>query len=122
LRDAVVASLTRNSPAAAAGRHRRHVTGRPPDEGVGTLVLGCTHYPLLREPIAAVMPGVALVDSAKATAEAVERLLTERALLSRHPEPRHEAFVTDLPASFHRVAERFLGKPLPHLEQVDVSV
>lgn len=92
------------------------------EEGVGTLVLGCTHYPLLREPIAAAMPGVTLVDSARATAEAVEKLLTERGWISTGTAPRHEAFVTDLPASFHRVAERFLGRPLPHLEQVDVSV
>ena len=37
-------------------------------------------------------------------------------------EPQHQTYVTDLPASFHRVAERFLGRPLAHIEQVDVAV
>ncbi|MFM2153291.1 MAG: hypothetical protein RL199_1726, partial [Pseudomonadota bacterium] len=92
------------------------------DEGIGTLVLGCTHYPLLHEAIAAALPGVTLVDSARATAAVVEETLRERGWLRTGGEARHQAFVTDLPQSFHRVAERFLGRPLAHLEQVDVAV
>lgn len=92
------------------------------DEGIGSLVLGCTHYPLLRESIAGVLPGVTLVDSAQATAAAVERMLSERELLRAPDEARHQVFVTDLPGSFHRVAQRFLGHELSHLEQVDVVV
>jgi glutamate racemase len=91
-------------------------------EELGALVLGCTHYPLLRAPIAAALPGVALVDSADATAAAVAFELEQRQLLGASREPSHSAYVTDLPASFHRVAERFLGRPLPHIEQVDVTV
>ncbi len=91
-------------------------------EGIGTLVLGCTHYPLLREAIGAALPGVTLVDSAEATAAAVEAELRARGWLNTAGEARHQAFVTDLPQSFHRVAERFLGRALPHLEQVDVAV
>jgi glutamate racemase len=93
-------------------------------ENVGALVLGCTHYPLLRGPIAEVLgPGVELVDSARATAEAVARALDASGLARTGPGPAgHRTFVTDLPASFHRVAARFLGRPLAHLEQVDVRV
>jgi glutamate racemase len=91
-------------------------------EGIGTLVLGCTHYPILRDPIARALPGVALVDSAAATADAVEGELSRRGLLRPAGTVRHAAFVTDLPASFHRVAERFLGRKLEHIEQTDISV
>ena len=91
-------------------------------EGVGVLVLGCTHYPLLKVPIAGVLPGVDLVDSAYATAAAVEAELRRLDLLRPPSSPTHCVYVTDLPASFHRVAERFLGRALTHLEQVDVAV
>lgn len=92
-------------------------------EGVGTLVLGCTHYPILQEVIAQVMgPEVTLVDSAKATAEAVEQKLRQLDLLSSQKTPEHRVYVTDIPGSFPSVAQRFLGKELTHLEQVDVKV
>lgn len=98
------------------------------EENVGALVLGCTHYPLLRSVIQeAVGPQVTLVDSALATAVEVEAELSRRNLLrtpdgADDPEPHHSVFVTDIPSTFSRVAERFLGRPLPHLEQVDVRV
>ncbi len=92
------------------------------DERIGTLVLGCTHYPLLAEVIQTALPDTALVDSARATAATVEDELRGRGLLRSSGAAAHEVYVTDLPASFHRVAERFLGRPLAHLEQVDVTV
>lgn len=92
------------------------------NDGVSALVLGCTHYPLLRDAIGEALPGVALVDSATATAMAVRTLLSEQQLLRESPAPEHAVFVTDLPASFARVAERFLGRALPPVEQVDVTV
>lgn len=91
-------------------------------EGVGVLVLGCTHYPLLRTAIASVLGGVELVDSGAATAQAVEAELASRDLLRTSGAPDRRFFVTDLPGSFPSVAERFLGSPLPHIEQVDVVV
>jgi len=91
-------------------------------ESISTLVLGCTHYPLLRDAIAAALPGVALVDSARAAADAVAEELGARGLLRSSGEPQHRAFVTDLPDSFAAVASRFLGRAPGHLEQVDVSV
>jgi glutamate racemase len=91
--------------------------------GVDTLVLGCTHYPLLKRVIAAEMgPEVELVDSAAATAEeAAARLASEGLLRRESAEPAiSQFFVTDAAARFHRLAARILGGPLPHLEAVEV--
>ncbi len=91
-------------------------------EGIGALVLGCTHYPLLRGAIAETLPGVILVDSAAATAAVVAEALQSRSLARRDSAGEHAIFVTDLPSTFHRVAERFLGGGLPRVEQVDIVV
>jgi glutamate racemase len=92
------------------------------EAGVDTLVLGCTHYPLLHGIIAEVMgPGVGLVDSAEAVAEAVEAQLRASQLLSPGDRPpSHAYFVTDVPHRFLEVGARFLGRTLPHAEQVDI--
>jgi glutamate racemase len=90
--------------------------------GIDTLVLGCTHYPLLKGVIAEAMgPEVALVDSAEATAQAVSELLDGRARRSSGEAPRHRSFMTDVPDRFVEVAARFLGRPLGSAEQVDIS-
>lgn len=91
-------------------------------ERIDTLVLGCTHYPLLREAIAEVLgPSVALVDSAEATAKVVARRLTEAGLRATRPAAReHDYFVTDVPDRFHEVSERFLGRRVTRAEQVDL--
>ncbi len=91
--------------------------------GVDTLVLGCTHYPLLRDVIAEVMgPGVALVDSAEATAEAVAAVLASKgALEAESRAAEHRYFVTDVPERFMDVGAKFLGQPLSGAEHVDVS-
>ncbi|MBX5482627.1 MAG: glutamate racemase [Myxococcaceae bacterium] len=91
--------------------------------GVDTLVLGCTHYPLLQGVIAEVMgDGVTLVDSAAAVAEAAEAVLQERGLLAAKAAtpPAHAYFVTDTPDRFLEVAGRFLGRPVEQAEQVDI--
>jgi glutamate racemase len=92
-------------------------------EGVDTLVLGCTHYPLLKSIIAQVVgPQVALVDSAEATAEAVAQLLSQREMLAAPGStPTHGYYVTDVPERFMEVGARFLGRPIPAAEQVDLS-
>lgn len=82
---------------------------------VDTLILGCTHYPLLREAIGAVMgPEVALVDASGETAREAQAVL-ERRGARRSSSPvrgRRRFFVTDDPGRFRRVAERFLGSAL----------
>jgi len=87
--------------------------------GTDTLVLGCTHYPLLKDLIQEVMGRVTLIDSAVETARVVKDLLRERALL--RPEDTAGSctfFVTDSPERFISVGERFLQKKIGHIEQV----
>jgi glutamate racemase len=80
--------------------------------GVDTLVLGCTHYPLLTGLLSVVMgPDVTMVSSAEETATEVYRVLTERGLLRSDdaPPPRHEFRATGSPEAFQRLSRRFLG-------------
>ncbi|WP_133903614.1 glutamate racemase [Actinophytocola oryzae] len=80
---------------------------------VDTVVLGCTHYPLLTGVLQIVMgPSVTLVSSAEETAKDVVRVLTERDMFADHEEPRHELLATGDPVSFARLARRFLGPDL----------
>jgi len=90
---------------------------------IDTLVLGCTHYPLLKEVIAGVLgPRIGLVDSAEATALEVAGMLEEQGILAEEngDEPHH-FYVTDSSKRFEEVGSRFLGMPLERLEQVDIT-
>ena len=82
---------------------------------VDTLVLGCTHYPLLAGLIGLVMgDGVTLVSSADETAKEVYRVLTEQDLLRTDPQPpEHRFLATGEQAPFTRLAQRFLGPAVP---------
>lgn len=93
------------------------------EEGVDTLVLGCTHYPLLKGIISEVMgEGVTLVDSAEETARTVAEILRGRAILRPASEKgNHHYFVTDVPAGFIRVGNRFLGGRLGDVYQVSLE-
>ncbi len=109
-------------PRLAAERYLRELAG----VGVDALVLGCTHYPLLKGVIGEVMgPDVALVDSAEAVAEAAFEALASTGMLAPPPAegrtPEHAYFVTDVPERFVEVAARFLGRPVAHAEQVDIA-
>ena len=85
------------------------------EAGIDTLVLGCTHYPLLAGAIGAELPGVTLVDSAAAVAAELS------ATFQRGPQDAvHRFFVTDAPEKFLGVAGRFLGRPVASAEHVDV--
>jgi len=89
---------------------------------IDTLVLGCTHYPLLKRVIAeTVGPGVTLVDSAEATSEAVQETLAQHgACRPAGPPPLRSFLVTDDPASFARIGRRFLNDAIDSIEWVDV--
>src|SRR5262249_51809438 len=87
-----------------------------------SLILGCTHYPLLAPLLADLMgPGVQMVDSGAEAARATAALLAERGQLADHRDPQHRFFLSDEPRrrSFARVAEGFLSRPLPHVTVVD---
>jgi len=90
--------------------------------GIDILVLGCTHYPLLRATIAAVAgEEVILVDSAEETARVVEETLDQMQLHADGPAPgAHRFLVTDDPARFNMAAEHFLGQQMHDVVWVDV--
>jgi len=90
---------------------------------VDTLVLGCTHYPLLKPMIADIMgPGVTLVDSAEETARTVAVILADKHLLRPPAEKgNHNYYVSDIPAGFVRVGNRFLGGKLGDVFQVSLD-
>ncbi len=92
-------------------------------KGIDTLILGCTHYPLLKGVIAEVMgPRVRLVDSAEETAGEVERLLEQGGLKRRSASPPVRRFyLTDVSDTFLEVAERFLRAPIDGVEHVDIG-
>jgi glutamate racemase len=78
--------------------------------GVDTLILGCTHYPLLAGMISLVMgEGVTLVSSADETAKDVYRVLTQRDLVHESGVPAHQLLTTGEAAPFARLARRLLG-------------
>ena len=79
--------------------------------GVDTLILGCTHYPIIAPTVAGVMGrGVTLIDSGREAALALAQALKERDLLCEEGHRRQASyFVTDTPENFLNVAELFLG-------------
>lgn len=100
-------------------REQAAAAGLTPD----TLVLGCTHYPLLRALIEkAVSPGVRVIDSAESAAETAAQQLAAR-LGTSAPEGETElrCFATDSIEKFERLGSRFLGRPVGTVELVDLG-
>ena len=95
----------------AAARYLNPLLATMPHPRV--LVLGCTHFPVLRHVIAAVAgPDVILVDSAETTARAVADALKEKCLRNAGADGWSRFLVTDAPDRFSRVGEIFLGMPI----------
>ncbi len=97
---------------------------------VSVIVLGCTHYPLLKHTIAEVAAELAgrfipVVDSAEATAAAVQAWISDEKITPALTAPAAgqdlELLVTDLPKSFAAMAEQMLGTSAPHVTQVDLT-
>jgi glutamate racemase len=114
---------------------------RPSDAPIDTLLLGCTHYPLLRPIIATLAgPEVAIVDSATATASALADMLDINGLRSRDHgmdaidadrgdgaaatpvSATHRQLTTGDPETFHALASRLFGAAFPDVERIDVPV
>jgi glutamate racemase len=91
---------------------------------IASLILGCTHYPLLKEIIADYLGSqVYIIDSASSTAEAVEFELRERDLLSSGTEGGGiKFFASDVSANFIEISRRFFGGELPAVEKVEFEV
>lgn len=85
---------------------------------VDTLVLGCTHYPLLKPLLADVLgPTVRLIDSAEQTAAETARVLDERGLRAAgDARPSYRFIASDAPEQFRRLAQRFLGTAIEQVE------
>jgi len=90
--------------------------------GIDTLVLGCTHYPLLKETISGFMgEGITLIDSAESTAAEIRGLLAEMGLSNDTDRTSHSFYVTDSPERFSRVGRLFFGERLNGPELVHVE-
>jgi glutamate racemase len=94
-------------------------------KSIDTLILGCTHYPLLKDVIqASVGKKVMLIDSGRETAKEVQRLLEKKKMVNTHkPNPKqHNIFyVSDFPHKFKEVSQRFLSKKLDHVHKVKLD-
>jgi glutamate racemase len=89
------------------------------DHGIDTLVLGCTHYPILRGTIEQVVgSAVHIVDSAETTAQSVKEAL---GLSTGVPDPPRQFLVTDAEERFRRIAGEFLAQEIRHLELVSLG-
>ena len=113
--------------------HGEFVFPLPPSAKIDTLLLGCTHYPLLRPVIEAVAgEGIALVDSASATASALAELLSINGLDAPEPGPgtsgdatfagaTHLQLTTGDVDAFRSIAERMFGEAFPDVEAVELQ-
>ena len=89
-------------------------------ENIDTLILGCTHYPLIKPLIFSELgANIRLVDSAIAVAEKLSCSLAQAGLL-KTPTTDHgeyHFYVSDIPLRFQAIAEKFLGRSIKHLQQ-----
>ncbi len=91
---------------------------------IDTLVLGCTHYPLLKNVIGRIMgEEVALIDSATETVREIREALTRHGLEAGPSNGRSRMYyVTDAEERFRKIGERFLGRKIEHIETINVGL
>jgi len=88
--------------------------------GIDTLILGCTHYPLLKKAIHGYMgKGVALIDSAEEIAKDVGNVLKKQSLSRKGGQGNHSFFVTDAPDRFVKIGHRFLGEKVESAVRIE---
>jgi glutamate racemase len=91
------------------------------ERGIDTLVLGCTHYPLLKPVIGRVMgSSVELVDSAIETAREMERVVFSEDIAGGKGNGQFSVVLSDTSPTFEQIARRFLGRDIPDIELVGV--
>jgi glutamate racemase len=96
-------------------------------QSADVLLLGCTHYPLIKATLRRVAPlNVTIVDSSDSTAQVVRDLLRRSPLprtsaAERRTKPRLRFFATDSVEKFRRLGARFLGRPIEDVEHVDLK-
>jgi len=92
------------------------------ETGIDVLVLGCTHYPLLKATIQKIMGNqITLVDSAEETASQIKDILDKEDILNEKTSlSKREFYLTDVSDTFLSVAGRFLGEKIDKIEMVDI--
>ncbi|MBO4235768.1 MAG: glutamate racemase [Firmicutes bacterium] len=80
------------------------------ENNIGTLVLGCTHYPLIKKSINKLYPGLEIFSSSKEVAKAVEMELTQREMMAEKKEGKDEFYASDLSETFVALIEKILGQ------------
>ncbi len=90
---------------------------------IDTLVLGCTHYPLLKETIKKVMgEDISLIDSAIETAKIVKDTLIDSFFLNEdHNNVIRQYYVTDMPDRFIKIGRGFLSEPIDNIETINIT-
>jgi glutamate racemase len=90
-------------------------------DGVDTIILGCTHYPVLKDMIQQVVgEQISLIDSGKETARKVKELLINSKLEHRDPgKPSLQFYVSDIPFKFDEIGTRFLGRSLVNTKRAE---
>ena len=92
------------------------------DEGIDTLIMGCTHYPLLEEVVARVMgPSVTLVDSGAQAARQLKDSLTAHDALCGERQGGITLYASDITGDFGALAPQFLREPAPQVLEVDID-
>jgi glutamate racemase len=93
------------------------------EKGIDTLVLGCTHYPLLKNVLSKIMgPGVTLIDSAIETAAEIKDTLSRLSLLRPALDDTvREFYVTDSPDKFIEIGERFIGRKIEFIRKIELG-
>ena len=105
-------------PSSIAGLYLKEVKS----SDIDTVILGCTHYPLLKETIGEFLgKKITLVDSGNATAKAVASELHNHKLISTDKNGKIQCFVTDDPKSFDILASRFLRTNITAAQHIDIS-
>lgn len=91
-------------------------------ESIDTLVLGCTHYPLLKPLLNEEAQGIQLIDSAITTAQLLASTLDKADLLNPNSQnPDYRFYVSDIPLRFQTIGERFLGRSLEQIEMLSLG-
>lgn len=86
------------------------------EKGIDTLILGCTHYPIIADAIAKALPGVTLINSGAEAARVLANTVTQKADSSAR------YFVSDSPDGFARAASLFLGRSIDtQVEKIDIE-
>ena len=93
------------------------------NKDIDTLILGCTHYPILKDIIQEVVgENVTLIDSGSASSVEVEVYLSGRGIKNTsNILGSHEYYVSDVPKKFKQIAERFLGREVEHVNKIDLE-